>query len=88
MSIYLVQIKMVPAFALYTAWAGFSERSRDGSKFIVAEKPQKQGKFCSETVEAVIEERKLRKETVSEMFDDKRNGNASSNFLDSLFSDE
>ncbi|CAN1300712.1 23S rRNA (guanosine-2'-O-)-methyltransferase RlmB [Linum perenne] len=46
----------------FGVWAGFSERTREGSKFIVAERPQKQGKYCTETEESITEERKCRRE--------------------------
>ncbi|OWM74174.1 uncharacterized protein LOC116209293 [Punica granatum] len=74
----------------FGVWAGFSERTRDGNKFVVAERPVKQGgkNFCAESVEALIEERKSRRENGSGVFDDTANGNSSENLLDSLFIDE
>ncbi|KAF3457274.1 hypothetical protein FNV43_RR01931 [Rhamnella rubrinervis] len=74
----------------FGVWAGFSERSRDGNKFIVAEKPVKQGRrsYCSETADSIIEERKSRRESASNaFFDECGNGNSSSNLLDVLFGD-
>lgn len=51
----------------FGVWANFPERSREGSKFDVAERPIKQGKrnYCTESVETVIEERKNRKEAAA-----------------------
>ncbi|XP_010551038.1 PREDICTED: uncharacterized protein LOC104821758 [Tarenaya hassleriana] len=76
----------------FGVWAGFSERVRDGSKFVVADKPVRQGRrnFCAETEESIIEERKSRKESaLIGFFDD--NGNehsSSSDLLNGLFIDE
>ncbi|GMI70361.1 hypothetical protein like AT4G15520 [Hibiscus trionum] len=75
----------------FGVWAGFSERIRDGNKFVVAERPLKQAsrKYCSETDDQIIEERKLRKESASNgFFENGKNDVSSSNLLDSLFSDE
>ncbi|XP_034197683.1 uncharacterized protein LOC117613139 isoform X2 [Prunus dulcis] len=74
----------------FGVWAGFPERTRDGNKFIVAEKPVKQTRrsFCAETADSVIEERKCRKEHASNgFFDESGNENSSSNLLDGLFAD-
>ncbi|ONI28534.1 hypothetical protein PRUPE_1G146500 [Prunus persica] len=74
----------------FGVWAGFPERTRDGNKFIVAEKPVKQTRrsFCAETADSVIEERKCRKEHASNgFFDENGNENSSSNLLDGLFAD-
>ncbi|BBG93251.1 tRNA/rRNA methyltransferase SpoU family protein [Prunus dulcis] len=75
----------------FGVWAGFPERTRDGNKFIVAEKPVKQTRrsFCAETADSVIEERKCRKEHASNgFFDESGNENSSSNLLDGLFADD
>ncbi|MBA0600046.1 uncharacterized protein LOC105777716 [Gossypium raimondii] len=75
----------------FGVWAGFSERIRDGNKFVVAEKPLKQvsRKYCTETDDHIIEERKSRRESASNgFFEDGKNGVSSSNLLDSLFPDE
>ncbi|KAI9115071.1 hypothetical protein K1719_014084 [Acacia pycnantha] len=72
----------------FGVWAGFAERSRDGNKFIVAEKPMKQGRrnYCAETEETIAEERKARRENAANnFFDETGNGNSSSNLLDALF---
>ncbi|KAF5736901.1 hypothetical protein HS088_TW14G01056 [Tripterygium wilfordii] len=72
----------------FGVWAGFSERTRDGNKFIVAERPVKQGRrnYCAETSDSVIEERKLKKENGSNaFFDESKSGESSSNMLDVLF---
>ncbi|PPS19977.1 hypothetical protein GOBAR_AA00610 [Gossypium barbadense] len=72
-------------------FGGFSERIRDGNKFVVAEKPLKQlsRKYCTETDDRIIEERKSRRESASNgFFEDGKNGVSSSNLLDSLFPDE
>ncbi|EXC05713.1 tRNA (guanosine(18)-2'-O)-methyltransferase [Morus notabilis] len=69
-------------------FGGFPERTRDGNKFVVAEKPEKQAKrnYCMETADAIIEERRLRRES-NGFFDESENGNSSSNLLDTLFDD-
>ncbi|XP_010434472.1 PREDICTED: uncharacterized protein LOC104718416 [Camelina sativa] len=77
----------------FGVWAGFSERVRDGSKFIVADRPVRQGKrnICGGTEESIIEERKLKKESLENgFFDDNGNGNgsSSSDLLDGLFLNE
>ncbi|OMP11783.1 tRNA/rRNA methyltransferase, SpoU [Corchorus capsularis] len=72
-------------------WAGFSERIREGNKFVVAERPLNQGsrKYCKETDDSIIEERKSRRENASNgFFEDGQNGVPSTNLLDSLFPDE
>lgn len=72
-------------------WAGFSERIRDGNKFVVAEKPLKQvsRKYCTETDDSIIEERKSRRENASNgFFDEGKNGASSANLLDSVFTEE
>ncbi|KAH7522430.1 hypothetical protein FEM48_Zijuj07G0137600 [Ziziphus jujuba var. spinosa] len=74
----------------FGVWAGFPERSRDGNKFVVAEKPVKQARrnFCSENADSIIEERKSRRESASNgFFDENGNENSSSNLLDALFDD-
>ncbi|KAI4345523.1 hypothetical protein L6164_012637 [Bauhinia variegata] len=68
-------------------FGGFSERSRDGNKFVVAERPAKQVRYCTETEESIMEERKARRENAG-FFDGAENGNSSSNLLDTLFVDE
>ncbi|KAI6693168.1 hypothetical protein NL676_020878 [Syzygium grande] len=74
----------------FGVWAGFSERIRDGNKFVVAEKPAKQVKrnFCAETMDAIIEERKSRKQNTPEFFDGDGNAQSSSNLLEGLFGDD
>ncbi|GMN46535.1 hypothetical protein TIFTF001_015716 [Ficus carica] len=69
-------------------FGGFLERTRDGNKFVVAEKPEKQAKrnYCMETADAIVEERRLRRES-NGFFDESENGNSSSNLLDTLFDD-
>lgn len=70
-------------------WAGFSERTRDGNKFVVAEKPARQAgrNFSAESVEALVEERKSRRENGCSVFDDATDGNPTETVLDSLFID-
>lgn len=71
-----------------SVWAGFSERNREGNKFLVAEKPVNQMKrnFCTETAESIAEERKLKKEdALNGFFDEKGTDEAPSNLLDALF---
>lgn len=75
----------------FGVWAGFSERIRDGNKFVVSERISKLGsrKYCTETDDCIVEERKLRRESASNgFFDDGKNVESSANLLDSLFSDE
>ncbi|KAK3025273.1 hypothetical protein RJ639_044075 [Escallonia herrerae] len=74
----------------FGVWAGFSERTRDGKKFTVAERPVKSvGRgFCTETADSVIEERKLRRENASNgFFDDGGKEDSPSNLLDALYGD-
>ncbi|KAG5011189.1 hypothetical protein JHK87_019704 [Glycine soja] len=71
-------------------WADFTERSRDGNKFVVAARPVKQVRrnYCTETEDSIIEERKARRENAaSGFFDETESGNSSSNLLDALFVD-
>lgn len=73
-----------------SVWAGFSERSRDGNKFVVAERPVKQGRrnYCMEAEDSIIEERKARRENATNgFFDETESSNSSSNLLDALFVD-
>lgn len=72
----------------FPAWAGFSERSRDGNKFVVAERPTRQSRrsMCTESDDAVVEERRLRKENAAHSFlDETGDGDAGTNFMDTLF---
>lgn len=74
-----------------SVWAGFDERSRDGNKFVVAERPVKQSRrnYCAEAEESVIEECKARRENAANggFFDETESGNSSSSLLDALFVD-
>ncbi|KAH0902766.1 hypothetical protein HID58_042269 [Brassica napus] len=75
----------------FGVWAGFSERVRDGSKFIVADKPVRQGRrnFCAGTEESIVEERKLRKESAENgFFDENGSETSSTDLLNGLFLDE
>lgn len=68
-----------------SVWAGFSERARDGNKYIVADKPDKRN-YCLETAEFIAEERKLKRESdANEFFDEHVKGDSSSNLLDAMF---
>lgn len=72
----------------YAVWAGFPERTRQGNKFIVSEKPANHMRrtYCTESAESIAEERKLRRENAANGFlDDSGKGEATSNVLDSLF---
>ncbi|CAN6677008.1 unnamed protein product [Malus baccata var. baccata] len=74
----------------FGVWAGFPGRTREGNKFIVAEKPEKQTRrsFCAETADSVIEQRKCRKEFAANgFFDESGNENSSYNLLYGLFAD-
>lgn len=69
----------------FGAWAGFSERTRDGNKYIVAERPDKRN-YCPETAESIAEERKLKRETdANGFFEENNKGDSPSNLLDALF---
>ncbi|KAM7279627.1 hypothetical protein ACFE04_006761 [Oxalis oulophora] len=76
----------------FGVWAGFSERVRDGNKFVVADRPVKQGKrnYCNETKDTIIEERLSRRESAANgFFDQGKNGDSSSsNLLEALFVDD
>ncbi|KAL0323529.1 UNVERIFIED_CONTAM: putative tRNA/rRNA methyltransferase YsgA [Sesamum angustifolium] len=72
----------------FGVWAGFSERTREGNKFLVAEKPANQVRrsFCTESAESIAEERRLKKENAANgFFDENGKGEAPSNLLDALF---
>ncbi|KAH0435951.1 hypothetical protein IEQ34_026499 [Dendrobium chrysotoxum] len=73
----------------FGAWAGFAERSRNGNKFSVAERPVKQSRrnFCSESVESIIEERRNRREFgLQDMFHERKADHSQeTNLLGELF---
>ncbi|KAL2458585.1 tRNA/rRNA methyltransferase (SpoU) family protein [Forsythia ovata] len=72
----------------FGVWAGFSERTREGNKFLVAEKPvnQMRRNYCTETAASVIEERKLKRENASNgFFDESGKDEAAPNLLNTLF---
>lgn len=72
----------------FGVWAGFSERTREGNKFVVAERPTKQVRknYCAETAESIVEERRLKRENTSNgFFDESVKDDSSSNLLDGLF---
>lgn len=49
----------------------------------------KQGKYCTETEESIIQERKSRRENASNgFFDETRNAESTSSPLDTLFTEE
>lgn len=54
----------------FGVWAGFTERIRDGNKFVVAERPTRQSRrsLCTESDDAIVEERRLRKENAASGF--------------------
>lgn len=75
----------------FGVWAGFSERTRDGNKYVVAERSARQVRrsFCAEKPESIIEMRRSRRENASNgFFDGSGNDVSSSSLLDSLFTDE
>lgn len=75
----------------FGVWAGFSERTRDGNKYVVAERPVRQVRrsFCTEKPESIIEMRRSRRENASNgFFDGSGNDVSSSSLLDALFTDE
>lgn len=72
----------------FGVWAGFSERTREGNKFVVAERPTKQVRknYCAEIAESIVEERRLKRENTSNgFFDESVKDDSSSNLLDGLF---
>ncbi|XP_027332631.1 uncharacterized protein LOC113847613 [Abrus precatorius] len=74
----------------FAVWAGFTERSRAGNKFVVAERPVKQVRrnYCTESEDSIIEERKARRENAANgFFDEADSGSSSSNLLGALFVD-
>ena len=78
----------VPRIRFFSVWAGFSERTREGNKFVVAERPTKQERknYCAETTESIVEERSLKRENTSNgFFDESVKDDSSSNLLDGLF---
>ncbi|KAI5057630.1 hypothetical protein GOP47_0027645 [Adiantum capillus-veneris] len=56
----------------FAVWAGFPERSRDGHKFNVADRPsrQQQRVICMETPEMVAEMRRLKQRASEDWFKD------------------
>lgn len=75
-------------FLFLLVWAGFPERSRDGNKFVVAEKPGIKQSFCSETTESIIIERKSKRENASTgFFEEVGNGSSPAELLDTLFTE-
>ncbi|CAK9180887.1 unnamed protein product [Ilex paraguariensis] len=75
----------------FGVWAGFSERTRDGNKFVVAERPVKQVKrnFCTESADSIAEERKSRRENATNgFFDESEEGDSPSNLLNAMFGDK
>ncbi|KAJ0548811.1 putative tRNA (guanosine(18)-2'-O)-methyltransferase [Helianthus annuus] len=75
----------------FAVWAGFPERTRDGNKFVVAERPvHKVGRnFCTETAESVAAERNLKRENDAKngFFEDTEGSDSSNNLLDAVFGD-
>ncbi|KAL8226690.1 hypothetical protein R6Q57_016522 [Mikania cordata] len=75
----------------FAVWAGFPERTRDGHKFVVAERPVHKGgrNFCTETAESVTKERKLRRENDNKngFFEEMEGSDSSNNLLDAVFGD-
>ncbi|THU71288.1 hypothetical protein C4D60_Mb08t33990 [Musa balbisiana] len=75
----------------FGVWAGFPERSREGNKFTVAEKPVKQIRrnYCASSVESIVEERKSRKQSASiDIFEENgTNDSKLTNLLETLFDD-
>ncbi|KAL9410433.1 hypothetical protein AB3S75_044236 [Citrus x aurantiifolia] len=75
----------------FGVWAGFSERMRDGNKYVVAERSARQVRrsFCAEKPESIIDMRRSRRENASNgFFDGSGNDVSSSSLLDALFTDE
>ncbi|KAL3505821.1 hypothetical protein ACH5RR_031203 [Cinchona calisaya] len=73
----------------FGVWAGFPERTREGNKFVVAERPAKQVRknYCAETAESIVEERRLKRENNSNgFFEESCKDESSSNLFGGLFS--
>ncbi|KAL6607863.1 hypothetical protein ACP70R_040926 [Stipagrostis hirtigluma subsp. patula] len=71
-------------------WAGFPERGREGNKFIVAGRPQghSRGLYGTDSIEALIEERKIRKENACDILEENGSGHPQeSNGLELMFAD-
>ncbi|KAJ8420336.1 hypothetical protein Cgig2_012620 [Carnegiea gigantea] len=74
----------------FPVWSGFPERTREGNKFLVAERPARQTRrsFCAESEDAVIEERRIRRENAAnEFFSENADDAAPANLLNTLFDD-
>ncbi|XP_071706515.1 uncharacterized protein [Rutidosis leptorrhynchoides] len=75
----------------FAVWAGFPERTREGNKFVVAERPvHKMGRnICTESAESVTEERKLKRENdaINGFFDESAENDSSNNLLGAVFGD-
>lgn len=74
----------------FGVWAGFAERTREGNKFVVAERPVKQmgRNFCTDTEESITEERKVKREiALNGFFDASIQTESQTNLLDTLFAD-
>jgi len=72
----------------FPVWAGFPERTREGNKFVVAERPARQTRrsFSAESEEAVKEERRIRRENASNEFSSENGDDAApANLLNTLF---
>lgn len=75
----------------FGVWAGYSERTRDGNKYVVAERSARQVRrsFCAEKPESIIEMRRSRRVNASNgFFDGSGTDASSSSLLDALFTDE
>lgn len=74
----------------FAVWAEFSERTREGNKFVVAERPARQTRrsVCADSDDAVIEERRMRRENAANGFFGKNGDDidgAPVNLLNTLF---
>ncbi|GAB2266380.1 hypothetical protein Dimus_001389 [Dionaea muscipula] len=74
----------------FGVWAGFSETTRVGNKFIVAEKPARvMGRnHCSDAEESIAKERRAKKESVCNgFFEESENVDSCGKLLEVLFHD-
>ncbi|KAL2922754.1 putative tRNA/rRNA methyltransferase slr0955 [Bienertia sinuspersici] len=72
----------------FGVWAGYTERTRDGNKFVVAERPRRQSRssVCTESNDSIVEQRRLRRiNATNNIFDECCDDDACTNLLDMIF---
>jgi tRNA G18 (ribose-2'-O)-methylase SpoU len=68
----------------FAVWAGFSERPRNGGKFLVADRPAAH-KPSPESVRALVEERRLKRENHADLLELEDPDSNPTNLLESIF---